>query len=1249
MSKDTGVRLENITVARIEKLRIRRTSAGVAGRACSKRFVRVLLVCFLLFACGKLMCSTASAQWGRRSMGSGQPLDLVHYDDELITYLDKIKKHIKDKEFKEATELLQALLDRRDTGFFPVEKGKRFVSFHYEILKVLKLMMDDPIGRRHYLSLYNPQANQLLYEAKHKNDLQKLRRLAEKYCYTDAGPKAMEMLATMDFDQGKFSLAAWRWSEMRRAFGTSSPDVEPPLLAKIAISMHLAGENVQAVKASSILKEKYPDAMGLMGGMEQNLPSFTAKVLSMPVMANSGGWISRQDGNWPGLWAFPGHRALMDESTAVIIPRWGAIQKRGGDLSGSLIARRDLLSVSRGSSVSTGVTLRGGQVLSRRSQNYKQKSTLAIPSSIHPVIVDDLVIYRTDEGITAVDMYTGKLVWRTFSLPLYRKKAVRTNYSSNSSGMAVLDYGRYAVTVGNRNVYVLSDFRKNLRYYSSGVLTKEQRDALADNSCLVAISLDKEGARVWRLGRGEGDSDITRGCKFLSAPTLSGGYLYVLVKFMEAYHVLCLDPEDSGSLVWSSRISQLPIFGGGRNNTIDPRLGVGTPPAIYDGRVYVLTNAGVIASLDAGTGSPFWAYQYSSTVNTGSTSSNRSVVKLAGMNPIIVSRGQVTVMPSDSNDVMSFASVDGKLRWSSSRKGMRHLSGIDENRVLVSGSGLAVFSTATGKLLHEQIISDVFGRPAVTDKSVLASKSGGLGGLYRLDLDTYTLTTVGPAEPGSLLGNLLSIKGNLFASNALGVCAYVSYDQARLNLVKRLVAAIDDSDKCDRHYDLGHLAFGARRYGQALKDFQQCRTLAETLGEKGEVILTQLRPRIYRTYVALGNASGDKNLDEMGAMFTKAQAFAATKQDKAHLLLRMAKYYERVGLVRKDSDALIKAVRLATDITRLYGDEMMVDLKVGLGANEAVRTESSDGLDEGRVISERFIANILKTHGRECYTVFDNEAGKALAEAKSKDDPDAMVTVAKTWKLSKWRSEALFCAAEIYYLRARQLGNGPAARPLFSIAMSCLSAVRSDEDSEFAISAVVAVASIYAKGNKYIAAKLTLEQIRDTPDETRVKFADISGSLGELRMEIDQTDDDPDQPGTPVSIDKWITGSLREQFALRGVRIIRDQFSSPLHIGQNVLALKGNQMILLDTAAANADSSIVWSGLTSVDTGRLRAYSSTAMSTCLLGSISKDRSTIVVADWKSATGFDSKTAKRKWHVNWRESLKFTSAYYMAVG
>ena len=1159
-----------------------------------------------------------------RKQADPKPLPLVEADEELAGYLAQAERLIEQGVHDQAIEILQALIQRGRGGFVSVGEN-RYVGLGIRAARVIAGL--PPEGLRLYRGLYEGEAERLYERARRFGKLPLLQQVAYQYLNTAHGERAVWDLAAAHYDRARFAQAAYWWRQALEL--AEAPQRRAELLARIATACHLGGDAVGAERALGELRSRLPESSARLGGRQRGVVRFVEEMLKAEPPAA----VARR-GIWPGWGGVPDGRAVMDDCGGIVLSaRWRRPDEetRGGSgFSPKLIAAGSLDLFRRGGNAWAVPKLQKGLVVAEWFQRGSSEGRCLLAPAVHPVVLDGQVIYRDDEGVTACDLLTGVELWRQDSLPIKRSIAVPDGgayFGSVYRGASlpvISDAGRYHVTAGGGRLYLRYDFAPTIpnRAY---LLRRDSKlgKLLVDDSGLAALSLsrDRPGHVVWRAGRGRGEDDVIRAGKFVSPPTYQDGRLYVIVLHVERYYLACLDAA-TGELLWKTPVCQPPpVSGGSGYESLEWLFDRASPPAVADGRVFVLPNVGALVAFQAGTGRPLWAYHYASDRGVGGRS--RPSGPLDSVNPIIVSRGRVFCLPADSSQLVAVAADSGRPVWGRmpDRQGQSDLALIDEDRLLLSAPGLVVRSSGDGKVVHRAMgATSVIGRPAVTPTRVLAC---GEGVLFELDLADYALRRTPDAR--GLLGNLVSADDVLVAANSAGVCAYFDFETARSKFDERMASA-GDEQRARLLFGRAQLAFQAEQYDLALKDLRACAPLAQTGGL--HVLAGQVRTWTYATYIALGNAADDA--EAMWAMFDKAAALAQTDQERAHMAIRLAKCAARGG-------DYARAAALAQEISETYGGEELVDPPIGADADGTVRFEADAPRETGYRRGQDLIRQLIERHGRDVYARFDGEAESALAKAVAADDPDAMCGVHDRWPNAAAADEALYRAAEARYVRSRRADGDEAVQHL-TRAREQLSLLAEMRHSPLRLAANAVLALLYAQEGKLVFAGDRCARVRTDADyapRARVRFADVDDAFENLLDRAEREGVRPlDRGGHPAAS---LRLPLKKRFSVDGqeVLLLRDQEGRPVRVGGRLLVLRDDRILCLDPGADTLSDAIVWIGASPVRAREAFSSGPVGAGYHIIAGVSDDGGTVAVGGRKELRGFDAETGR----VVWRTDLK----------
>jgi len=1128
----------------------------------------------------------------RRSLRQGAPGTLVAVDSEVTGILDQAAGWMKNKDYETAVEVLQLLIEMSNTGFVPTQEAHRYVAAAGEARRLLGSM--DAEGLAVYRRRYDAPARRLYEQGALRWDEAALRRVARRYLHTSSGPPALEMLGAIHFDRGRFARAASCW---RRAAGVGQPGRVPVLLAKQAVALHLAGQTEAAGAAAEQLSKRFGKAVAVLGGRKWNLVEFVASKRRLPPPEPRP--PTRSKTKWYGPTGSADGGGVMDDCGVVTASHWRApkdVSPPGVDVRGAMIALDHWLTHHSRPGHASPVYLADGhvQVLQTRSRRRGKRAgggRSLLPPTIHPIVVDNVVIYRDDERLVAYELgplaqgsaRAGRLAWRSAPLPIYPVRAPSYHSAHSALPPVVPDPGRHAVSTDGHRVYLLagrhppptSPTPPVPRPVSAGPI-RSPMDLYATR-VLAAVSVRHRGRTAWSIGCGTGDDDVIRRGRFLSTPTVHNGRLYAAVALYNALYLVRLAAE-TGKLIWKADICDLPP-GLDRIAKADPYTWpLGVSIGVADGRVFVSTNVGVIAGFDADSGSPAWAVQCKSPTHGRRASAGHTG---SGVNPVIVTAGRVICLLADTRELIALSPEDGRVLWRLAG-GQADLSAVDADRVLISSPGLTVVDARTGKPIHRRADVGVVGRPAVGTGAVLAS---GRGKLLRLDLRSYALVDEPLSAGGAILGNLVAVDGVLLAANTTGVQVYLNYQAYRTRLTA-LLGRRAGPRRTELLVERGKLACNAGQYAAALIDLVPA---AKRAADAGATHLAgEARSLLIRTHVARGNRATSP--DRMQDHFELAAATAVDARDRARMLVRLAKCHElQARQLKAATDeastarklkALVSAIQTARKLAASYAGQDVPDLKIGPEAVRAGTDRSGASSFSARNWATGvFIPKLLADYGRECYAALDARAEAALQQALDAGKVQAILAVAKRWPNSLHMPRALLEAGKVVYRQATA-ADRPDTGLLARATELLSSAAARTSDPRLAVRALAGMAVIQHRRNSPIRAMLICRRIRRRCRTARIDLTEPLGfdrthpTLGSVLNAFGSGFTSPRPHASVGSID----APLEPAFTISGtdVYVVQNSAYRAVRRGGKVLLAKGARLFWVNVAADNAKKSVLW-------------------------------------------------------------------------
>jgi outer membrane protein assembly factor BamB/tetratricopeptide (TPR) repeat protein len=218
---------------------------------------------------------------------------------------------------------------------------------------------------------------------------------------------------------------------------------------------------------------------------------------------------------------------------------------------------------------------------------------------------------------------------------------------------------------------------------------------------LVALDADTLTPR-WLIGHGGEDTEF-RATTFLAAPTVFHDRLLLPVLARGVYGVQCLDARTGASLFRTS------LHSGGTDLVRAP----GCPVVVDRDTAFVLTNAGVIAAIDAYSGVVRWLRRYErldpfrvhATPRLARERQARfgvsvtTATSLPGFqfpSEILLRDGKLLLAPTDGRCLLSLDAASGEIAWLTTPKMTDYVLGADGENIYLAGKRLVCVQMRTG-------------------------------------------------------------------------------------------------------------------------------------------------------------------------------------------------------------------------------------------------------------------------------------------------------------------------------------------------------------------------------------------------------------------------------------------------------------------------------------------------------------------------------------------------------------------------
>jgi outer membrane protein assembly factor BamB len=701
--------------------------------------------------------------------------------------------YIKSAQWAEASKLLQSVLMSKEDVFVQVRrKGPdgqekvRWVSARAEANRLLATMPSK--GLDFYEVLFGAQSKSRLDEAKKNGDPQGLAEVAQRYFHTEAGAQAADLLGTYHLDRGRPLMAALCFKRLLEREGANN--LSPLVLFKAALAFRLSGDPAYVSKAQQTMDQlatrlggeglRVGDESVTFEQLQQELaraaPVETAGSLDWPLFRGNLSRSARGRGSDPFLesrW----HKSTIEDNLQSETQHW---------IEDSL--------------------------------HHRSRPETLMPA-FFPVATGGKLIYRGYSHITAVDIKSGEILWKSIPMKaslddlardankkqqvqewyrLYLQGSIQPILFENSNLGTLSTDGIRVYAVDDMALPPHPSIQQNQPWgwNNGGSPLSGPLQDLSQHSRLVAFDLES-GKFVWERGDPKEDTTDLGGSYFLGPPLPLGGKLYVLTEKNAELRLVCLEAAQ-GNVAWSQTLATA------RNKLlIDVSRRVQAVHLAYaEGILVCPTNAGAVLGVDLLSRSLVWAFPYREKTKAADPPmqrfGRRMVMGIPGqdqtgdlqglssqwkMSAPIVADGKVVFTAADGGAIHCLNLQDGNSLWQAERRDDLYLAGVYQGKVILVGKNTCrALNLADGK---QQLWQVETGLP-----SGLGVASGGFyylplrkGAICKIDLEKGQVVATSSAPRGEIPGNLLFCEGDVVSQNEAGITVFDQVDSK--------VAAID--------------------------------------------------------------------------------------------------------------------------------------------------------------------------------------------------------------------------------------------------------------------------------------------------------------------------------------------------------------------------------------------------------------------------------------------------------------------------
>jgi outer membrane protein assembly factor BamB len=655
------------------------------------------------FALVLLATVPAPAQIFERSAAL-PPADLVELDSSGAAHLERAKRFLAESQWEEAVEAIRRVQEGSGESLIQVDLAEPIAGFErfvpaatYCQWRLAALAKEAPPALEHYRRLVDPLAEQWYRAGVDNRDERLLARVAQQAFASKWGDDALLALGDLALARGEPSVARAAWRRIRpelsRSAGEAFPDSDLPaadVQSRLVLASILEGSLDRARVELQSLRTDSPDASGTIAGKSGKYVDLLAGLLD-----EAKGWPQRA---LPPDWQTLGGNLVRNRVAPADIdiagrPLWSfALPKLHSD--------RELIGAGR---------LRAGD---------DGKALL----SYHPVVIGRTVLLRCDARersyVVALDLASGSELWRVDYRRAVRRPAAAESQDAAEGPFEVSDahadsarhvgVARYTLSVAGSKAFV----RMGSPITSPSARRRDLWLA-KDQGFLLGLDLPAQGKPL----EGFPIRPESTAWSFEGAPISTGGLMYVVMRrtdgarsqfYIAAYELqttaTVVDDEDDnarpgGRLKWRTRICSSATLGGGDLDEISHLL-----LSLAGGTLYLNTNAGVVAAVDAHDGSIRWIVRYPRAAFRSGDPDRGEQHFFRDSVPCLVHKDLVIVAPADCDRIFAVEAASGQLAWAlppGAAADAVHLLGVGSDTLLASGDWLYWIDASTGRLLTQ--------------------------------------------------------------------------------------------------------------------------------------------------------------------------------------------------------------------------------------------------------------------------------------------------------------------------------------------------------------------------------------------------------------------------------------------------------------------------------------------------------------------------------------------------------------------
>ncbi len=929
------------------------------------------------------------------------------------------------KEWHKSADVYQEILEKYQDRVIPVAtdpKG-RFVKYSSVTVAVQERLARWPDeGLAVYRARYEPSAAMMLDQCRF-GDYRLLHDILSRYFVTESAKQAGMRLMGLYLESGEFMAATWIGQRLLQWHPNLGAD-RPRVLFQTAVALHLAGQATEATRMLEELKSKHANEVATIAGRDTSLvEALTRELLQPPPVATG-----QADDSWP-MFGGDVSRSLIPSATGNPGARVYSIDLPGPNVEGlNEQAKRALLD----------------------SHNMAKSAGTAV--NVMPVSDRGQLFFQDGYRVYAVQLESG------VPLPGWAQ-----TYGGSHAGQFWLPAGPNAFY----NMVGLEQWQ------FSQMLVPEQRSlTLTDDAVLAVmgqaplrfqlgtVSPAEGGARLVCLDRSTGrqrwtalprsgtdDPGNAKNLTFSGSPLVVGDSVYVIARGstaagVEDCHVCCYGLA-GGEYRWSSYVASSQSGNAAMNGVaMGPDADSLSHLAFGSGRVYVLTNLGAVAAIDAYSGATVWLTIYPRSeqainalqqrqmrimwggINQMAASASSDALKPWELNPVILSGGCVFALPSDGTHIMVYSAGTGEevkrvpreIEYGGRTTKLTMLLAVSGQKLIAAARDGILFLDWTkadpvepnSRRLQAGAIEtmtpfggSIIGRPFVTSKQMYVPWETAIS-----IIDLQSRKVVGRFPKGLAAwapeegpGNVLVTRDHVVVAAGKSVNVYTDLAAVRQ---KYLASIKSDPGNVEARLVFAELMFNANEIAEARQAMDEAILI---LGGLNSMRRGALRDRVFNDVMLFAQRAGSqKSVGSIALaeeLFDQAAAAAQSPAQQVQYRLGRAGFIESMREMQKAPD-WAKAVRLYQEI--LSSEEM-----------RSIPLSAADGIElTAGQKAERGIAELIAKIGPAVYAPFEQKASSELAAMTNTQSATSLLALADEYPHASAAPQALLRAAAIH-------------------------------------------------------------------------------------------------------------------------------------------------------------------------------------------------------------------------------------------